>query len=114
MKRNNGYIISSNESEYIMDSSQQPAVEALSMIDEENLQTIADDMGVKYQHRTPDSEIEFPEVDVAVYDPSDVTSLKVTADFTWLLAFPLLLLISAEFIFMYLAYRRTVKLKAEV
>ena len=53
MLANSGlYASDSDEPEYIMDRTDYPYTEALSTIDEDNLEAIAEQLGISYEHRT--------------------------------------------------------------
>ena len=82
---------------YITDpSTDAPAV---STIDEGNLQDIADDIGVAYEHRTAGGSVsyEFPDVDRIVQEKEETT--KAVSEFTWILFIPLVAWLAAEAVF---------------
>lgn len=106
MKRNDGYLITSKEDIYIKDTTVTPETEALSMVDEENLQNVANQLGVKYQYRVPGEPIEFPDVSEAKLDTSAVTAMKITSDFTWVVALPILMLVTIEMIILLVRFRK--------
>lgn len=105
MKQNNGYIITTTQPEYIMDPTTNTV--AISILDEENLRMIANDLGVDYQHRTPDNSIEFIELEATKEIEAGTRTLKVTADFSWLISSLLIILISVELIYVLITARKT-------
>lgn len=96
MQETRGYW-NDEETEYITDpSTNAPAV---STIDEGNLQGIADDMGVEYEHRTAGDAVsyEFPDVDRIVQEKEDTT--QAVSEFTWILFIPLVAWLAVEGVF---------------
>jgi Ca-activated chloride channel family protein len=68
---------------------------ALSRIDPQNLQGIADDLGVEYQQRSDGDALALPEVPTTVTAPTDDTTGTV-AEFTWILALVVAALLALE------------------
>ena len=96
MKKQNGYTITSSDDEYIMDSSQEPPIVALSKIDEENLTTMAEQLGIEYSLRDANIPITIPELSEEKVAVSSSSGMKVTTDFTWIIALPLYGLLAFE------------------
>jgi Ca-activated chloride channel family protein len=113
MKPNYGFVTTTNQSEYIMDTTQNPPVEAISIIDETNLRNIASELGIGYQHRTPDVGLDIINLEESVYSESGEKKLKITADFSWILSIPLIIMLSIEGIFMFLTMRKAVLTRRE-
>jgi Ca-activated chloride channel family protein len=93
MKVFDGYGDDYSSDEYIQDRSQPGEPDAVSVIDEEALRTIATQLGVPYTHRTADQPVA-PAVadarDGAV--ASDATRAESLTDLYWIAALPLFLL----------------------
>ncbi|SMY12189.1 VWA domain-containing protein [Brevibacterium jeotgali] len=96
MQETRGYW-NDEETEYITDpSTDGPAV---STIDEGNLEDIAADMGVAYEHRTAGASVsyEFPDVDTIVQEKEETT--RAVSEFTWMLFIPLVAWLAVEGVF---------------
>jgi len=96
MQETRGYW-NEGETEYITDpSTDSPAV---STIDEGTLRTIADDMGVEYEHRTAQDAVsyEFPDVEQIVQEKEETT--QAVSEFTWTLFIPLVAWLAVEGVF---------------
>lgn len=68
---------------------------ALSTIDPQNLEGIADDLGVTYQQRSADAALELPEVPPTQVVTTDATTGSV-AELSWILALVIALLLAVE------------------
>ncbi len=92
-----GYADEFSELGYIQDRSQSPSVDAISRIDETNLQTIADDLGLGYLHRTADapvgSAVEGIDVGELVVEDAEISG---PFELYWILAIPFGLLMLRE------------------
>lgn len=66
---------------------------AISKIDEGNLQAVADQLGVGYQHRTPGTEPTFPNVDDRIGEEILVPEVAVAARYYWVPIIPAFLLL---------------------
>lgn len=106
MKKQNGIFITSNKDEYIMDTTQTPPTIALSKIDEENMNTIAVQLGLEYSIRSDDTPITIPELIEEELAISSTTGMKITSDFTWAVAIPLYALLSFELAYVLLFLTR--------
>jgi Ca-activated chloride channel family protein len=60
--------------------------DALSMIDEENLSTIAADLGVGYAHRSPDAPLALPDPPRVSASLTDSASVGARTELSWILA----------------------------
>ena len=60
--------------------------DALSVIDEDKLQTIAGELGVPYQHRSPDMALALPEPPRVPASLADSASVGARTDLSWILA----------------------------
>lgn len=69
---------------------------ALSVIDEGNLQTIADELGVAYQHRSADAAIELPEAPATTNDYSASGEVGNVFELYWIAAAVIALLLAVE------------------
>lgn len=106
MKKQNGIFITSNEEEYIMDTTQTPSKVALSIIDEENMTNIAQQLGVDYLLRSEDTPIAIPELPEKELAINSTTSMNVTSDFTWVIAIPLYAFLAFELAYILLFLTR--------
>lgn len=84
-----GYFVS-NDRGYIQDPS--TGKDALSKIDEANLETIAQELNVPYYHRSYDTPVEIEKLDMEL--SPDFINTKVVTDYTWLLSGVFVLLLS--------------------
>lgn len=107
MKRNDGYLITNKDNPYVVDPI--TGEDAISKADSATLQKIADELNVSYQHRVIDEDLEYAEVDAAKLDPAAVTSMRVVADFTWMLALPILILTTVEMMLMFITFRKVTR-----
>ena len=96
MLEQHGHYASDREREPILDGSQSDRPEAVSRIDEQNLRTIADQLGVSYHHRALDEEV--PEIPIEAPEGTIVegaqSQIRVAFELYWLIALaiiPLLL-----------------------
>lgn len=78
-----GGVDEADAGDYIQDPEGGPA---LSVTDEAALQTIADDLGVEYQHRTGDTEPTFPEVPAETTTLADVETPGARQELSWIIA----------------------------
>ena len=79
---------------YLLDTTQPGDPIAISRIDEDALKTIASELGVGYQHRTPGTEPSFPDVEDRMGEEIEVPEVAVAERLYWipvLAAFALLL-----------------------
>lgn len=74
--------VDGDDAEYL----QYEGSDALSVIDEENLQTIADALGVAYQHRSADAEATFPDPPRVQVAESGGETLGARIDLSWIAA----------------------------
>lgn len=96
MKNQTGLYISDQKEEYIKDSAGQ---EGYSKIDEENLKTIATELGGKYEHRSADQRISAATLNDEQkinLDKNEGSSIKNTAEFYWVLLIPFMLIMFVE------------------
>lgn len=96
MKHNNGHLIVSGQPDYVMDTTKNPPVEALSVFDGATLTVIAEELGITYVHRSGDVSLVLPELETQIITSVDSTEMVVTADFTWMLVLPVVVLLSLE------------------
>lgn len=75
---------------------QYQGADARSVIDEANLQTIADELGVPYQHRAADAGIELPEAPATTTDYSDSGSVGNVIELSWIVALAVVALLAVE------------------
>lgn len=93
MKVTSGSFSSSGEGgEYI----EYQGSRAMSVIDETNLQTIADDLGVPYQLRSADVEIDLPEAPTTTTDYTESGSVGNVIELYWIFALVMVLLLGVE------------------
>jgi Ca-activated chloride channel family protein len=69
---------------------------AMSVIDQDNLQAIAEQLGVKYQHRTADAEITLPEAPTSTTDYAASGEVGNVIELYWVLALVLIALVGVE------------------
>ena len=69
---------------------------ALSVIDEANLQTIAGELGVEYQHRTADSEPTLPEAPSTTVAYSESGEVGNVTELYWIAALVMAALLGVE------------------
>ncbi|MCT1478596.1 VWA domain-containing protein [Microbacterium sp. p3-SID336] len=79
-------------SEYI----QYQGADALSVIDEQNLQTMADQLGVPYQHRTADTEPELPAAPSTTTNYAESGEVGNVTELYWVAALVVLALLGVE------------------
>lgn len=83
----------SDESEEYIEYQGEPA---MSVIDEANLQTIADELGVGYQHRSADAEIELPEAPATTTNYAESGSVGNVTELYWIAALVIVALLAIE------------------
>lgn len=79
---------------YLLDTTEPGDPIAISRIDEDALKTVATELGVGYQHRTPGTEPSFPDVEDRMGEEIEVPEVAVAERLYWipvLAAFALLL-----------------------
>ncbi|MDP3952571.1 VWA domain-containing protein [Microbacterium sp.] len=69
---------------------------AMSVIDETNLQTIADDLGIQYQLRSADTAIELPEAPSTTTNYTESGSVGNVIELYWIFALLMVLLLGVE------------------
>ena len=69
---------------------------AMSVIDEANLQTIADDLGIQYQPRSADADIELPEAPTTTTNFTESGSVGNVIELYWIFALVMVLLLGVE------------------
>ncbi|MBN6191361.1 VWA domain-containing protein [Microbacterium sp. K35] len=84
--------VSGGEGEYI----QYEGSDALSVIDEQNLQTVAEQLGVEYQHRTADTEPVLPEAPSTTTSYAESGEVGNVTELYWIAALVLLALLGVE------------------
>ena len=77
-----GNVAEQGETEYL----QYDGADALSVIDEENLATVAADIGVTYAHRSPDTPLELPDPPRVSASLTDSASVGARTELSWILA----------------------------
>ncbi|GAB3597704.1 vWA domain-containing protein [Microbacterium tumbae] len=70
--------------------------DALSTIDEENLQAIAEELGVPYQHRTADAAVELPEAPSTTSNYAESGEVGNVIELYWVAAALIVLLLAIE------------------
>jgi Ca-activated chloride channel family protein len=95
METQNGYFIT-NESGYIKDPL--TGDDALSKIDEEQLQEIATELNVDYSHRSSQEPIQSPDIESNVLVDTKM-DMSVTTDYTWLIALAMFLALTIDMAF---------------
>lgn len=69
---------------------------ALSVIDEDNLRRISEQLGIEYQHRTADAEIVLPEAPTSTTDYASSGEVGNVIELYWIAALVLLALVAVE------------------
>lgn len=92
MRVTSGSFSSDEGGEYIEYQGEQ----AMSVIDETNLQTIADDLGVDYQLRSADTDIELPEAPTTTTNYTESGSVGNVIELYWIFALVMVLLLGVE------------------
>src|SRR5690606_9840014 len=69
---------------------------ALSVIDEDNLEKISEQLGVQYQHRSADAEIALPEAPTSTTDYATSGEVGNVIELYWILALVLIVLVALE------------------
>lgn len=92
MKVQQGYYIS-NDKGYIKDPT--TGQDALSKIDETNLENIASTLNVSYVHRTPGEDYKAPGTEGSL-EIGATKSIKTIVDYSWVVALGLILLITID------------------
>ncbi|MFY9712775.1 MAG: vWA domain-containing protein [Microbacterium sp.] len=69
---------------------------AMSVLDEQTLQTLADELGIEYQHRTADTEPEFPEAPTTTTSYSESGSVGNVIELYWIAALVAVALLGVE------------------
>ncbi|MGW8482531.1 vWA domain-containing protein [Microbacterium sp. NPDC055903] len=75
---------------------QYEGADALSVIDEDNLQAIADELGVTYQHRAADAAVELPEAPATTSNYSESGEVGNVVELYWIAAAVIALLLAIE------------------
>ncbi|MDO5053030.1 MAG: vWA domain-containing protein [Pseudoclavibacter sp.] len=70
--------------------------DAISRIDEGNLQTIAGELGLAYQHRTPDAPVQAAQFDAPAPTGASETDVERSFELYWILAIAVFLLLLRE------------------
>ncbi|MGB3373693.1 MAG: VWA domain-containing protein [Microbacterium sp.] len=71
---------------------------ALSVIDEDNLKKISEQLGVEYQHRTAQAEIALPEAPTSTIDYATSGEVGNIIELYWILALVLIALVAVEIV----------------
>jgi len=71
---------------------------ALSVIDEDNLKQISEQLGVEYQHRSADAEIALPEAPTSTTDYTTSGEVGNVVELYWILALVLIALVAVEIV----------------
>lgn len=71
---------------------------AMSVIDEDNLKKISEQLGVDYQHRTADAEIALPEAPSSTTDYATAGEVGNVIELYWILALVLIALVAVELV----------------
>jgi len=71
---------------------------AMSVIDEDNLKKISEQLGVEYQHRTADAEIALPEAPSSTTDYATSGEVGNVIELYWILALVLIALVAVELV----------------
>ncbi|PYD00854.1 VWA domain-containing protein [Microbacterium esteraromaticum] len=69
---------------------------AMSVIDEDNLRQVSEQLGVEYQHRTADAEIELPEAPTSTTDYAASGEVGSVIELYWIAALVLIVLLAVE------------------
>lgn len=93
MKVTSGSFAASEEGGEYIEYQGEPA---RSVIDEANLQTIADDLGVPYQLRSADADIELPEAPTTTTNYTESGSVGNVIELYWIFALVIVLLLGVE------------------
>lgn len=96
MKTQNGFYIASDKDSYIKDNS---GTEGLSIIDEDNLKAIANDIGGDYEHREAGDRIAAAMLDDSqkiALEKKEGANINNTVEHYWLLLMPFLLIMFIE------------------
>jgi Ca-activated chloride channel family protein len=103
-----GYNDMYSETTYIQDFTTSPPSDALSRIDEPRLETIAEQLGVSYQHRDAGANVDAL-VEGIEFDTPEVNSETGTAptELYWILTIPLVALLVREWVGLGRAIRET-------
>ncbi|HWH27066.1 MAG TPA: VWA domain-containing protein [Pseudolysinimonas sp.] len=83
---------------YVRDTSKPGSPRAISRIDENNLKTVARELGVGYQHRRPGSEPTFPDVSDQIGEEILVPDVEVAARLYWIPMIAAFLLLSWDLV----------------
>ena len=75
---------------------QYQGADALSVIDEATLQTIADELGIPYQHRTADAAIDLPEAPTTTTNYAESGEVGNVIELYWIAAALMMLLLAVE------------------
>lgn len=78
---------------YIVDTTKPGSPDAISRIDEDNLRTVASQLGVGYQHRDPNTEATFPDIEDRMGEEILVPEVAVAARYYWVPIIPAFLLL---------------------
>ncbi|MGV2985256.1 vWA domain-containing protein [Microbacterium sp. AGC85] len=93
MKVTSGSFAASEEGGEYIEYQGEPA---RSVIDEANLQTIADDLGVPYQLRSADADIELPEAPTTTTNYTESGSVGNVIELYWIFALVIVVLLGVE------------------
>jgi Ca-activated chloride channel family protein len=96
MKTQTGYYISSDKDTYIKDLS---GKEGLSIIDENNLKVIAQDIGGEYEHRDASSQVKAAMLDDSQkveFEKKEGANVNNTVEYYWAFFIPFLLIMFVE------------------
>ena len=97
MKVFDGYGDEYSDDEYILDRTRAGEPEAVSRIDEDALRTVAEQLGVPYEHRTAGTSVDSVVADVRSGSvASDATRSETVTDLYWIAAVPLFLLVLVD------------------
>jgi Ca-activated chloride channel family protein len=103
MKIQTGYYVSNGKQEYIQDNS---GKDGLSIINEENLKAIANQLGGEYEHRTVDGRIQAIDLtddQKLGLKQEEGSSVNNTQEFYWIFLIPVALIMIVEAAFMFRA-----------
>lgn len=110
METQKGYFVANDEG-YIKDPT--TGEDALSKIDEAQLQEIADELGVSYVHRDFNTPIQVPEMNENILVDTTM-DMSVKVDYTWVISLILLLGLTIDLGFMIKRLRLTGKREVEI
>jgi Ca-activated chloride channel family protein len=99
MKAQDGLIITSQEPKYIMDTTKNPAVEALSVINPENLDKVASELGVNLSIRNSNEPVSIPELEDLELIASENETTDTVYDLTWVISLVVYILLAIEIAF---------------